>query len=130
MCATFAETELISLLAQGSRREDIAASVHRAVATRTLGLVAQVGRRTPVVMTGGVAHNARRRALPGRGAACRGHRAVVAADHRRVRRSAAGPRRRRVGRRRRGRDQGDAREPARSCSTCEVATTYLGTPVP
>src|SRR5260370_2997427 len=53
MCATFAETEIISLLARGERREDIAASVHRAVAARTLGLVAQVGRHTPVVMTGG-----------------------------------------------------------------------------
>ena len=55
MCATFAETEVISLLAQGLDRADIAASVHRAVAARTLGLVAQVGRRSPVVMTGGVA---------------------------------------------------------------------------
>ena len=69
MCATFAETEVISLLAQGERREDIAASVHRAVAARTLGLVAQVGKRTPVVMTGGVAKNPRRRTLPLRGAA-------------------------------------------------------------
>ena len=57
MCATFAETEVISLLAQGAEKADIAASVHRAVAARTLGLVAQVGRRTPVVMTGGVANN-------------------------------------------------------------------------
>jgi activator of 2-hydroxyglutaryl-CoA dehydratase len=58
MCATFAETEVISLLAGGAAKEDIAASVHRAVAARTLGLVAQVGKRTPVVMTGGVAQNA------------------------------------------------------------------------
>ena len=57
MCATFAETEVISLLAQGLDKADIAASVHRAVAARTLGLVAQVGRRSPVVMTGGVAKN-------------------------------------------------------------------------
>jgi predicted CoA-substrate-specific enzyme activase len=57
MCATFGETEVISLLAQGADKADIAASVHRAVAARTLGLVAQVGVRTPVVMTGGVAKN-------------------------------------------------------------------------
>jgi (R)-2-hydroxyacyl-CoA dehydratese activating ATPase len=57
MCATFAETEIISLLAQGAETADIAASVHRAVAARTLGLVAQVGKRTPIVMTGGVAKN-------------------------------------------------------------------------
>ncbi|WAM12625.1 acyl-CoA dehydratase activase [Rhodococcus sp. JS3073] len=58
MCATFAETEVISLLAQGQAKSDIAASVHKAVAARTLGLVAQVGKATPTVMTGGVAQNA------------------------------------------------------------------------
>lgn len=57
MCATFAETEVISLLAQGSEPSDISASVHRSVAARTLGLVAQVGKAFPAVMTGGVAKN-------------------------------------------------------------------------
>ena len=57
MCATFAETEIISLLAQGLPASDIASSVHRAVAARTLALVAQVGKQTPVVLTGGVARN-------------------------------------------------------------------------
>jgi predicted CoA-substrate-specific enzyme activase len=57
MCATFAETEIVSLLAQGLATEDIAASVHRAIAARTLALVAQVGKRAPVVLTGGVARN-------------------------------------------------------------------------
>jgi len=58
MCATFAETEVISLLAEGAEKADIAASVHRSVASRTLGLVSQVGKRKQVVMTGGVAKNA------------------------------------------------------------------------
>jgi predicted CoA-substrate-specific enzyme activase len=58
MCATFAETEIVSLLARGEDPADIAASVHRAVSARTLGLVAQVGRHASVVMTGGVAQNA------------------------------------------------------------------------
>lgn len=58
MCATFAETEVISLLAQGADKADISASVHRAVAGRTLGLISQVGKAAPVVMTGGVAKNA------------------------------------------------------------------------
>ncbi|HWE91762.1 MAG TPA: acyl-CoA dehydratase activase, partial [Pseudonocardiaceae bacterium] len=58
MCATFAETEIVSLLAQDARREDIAASVHKAVSARTVGLVAKVGKRLPIVMTGGVARNA------------------------------------------------------------------------
>ena len=57
MCATFAETEIVSLLAQGLATEDIAASVHRAIAARTLALVAQVGKRPPIVLTGGVARN-------------------------------------------------------------------------
>jgi (R)-2-hydroxyacyl-CoA dehydratese activating ATPase len=57
LCATFAETEVISLLAGGAGREDVAASVHRAIAHRVLGLVGQVGKREPMVMTGGVAKN-------------------------------------------------------------------------
>lgn len=57
MCATFAETEVISLLAQGAEPADISASVHRSVSARTLGLVAQVGKVFPAVMTGGVAKN-------------------------------------------------------------------------
>lgn len=57
MCATFAETEIVSMLAEGLPPADIAASVHRAIAGRTLALVAQVGRHAPVVMTGGVARN-------------------------------------------------------------------------
>lgn len=57
MCATFAETEIVSLLAQDAPVADIASSVHRAIAARTLALVAQVGRHTPVVLTGGVAQN-------------------------------------------------------------------------
>ncbi len=57
MCTTFAETEIVSLLAQGLPAADIASSVHRAIAVRTLALVAQVGKRAPVVLTGGVARN-------------------------------------------------------------------------
>jgi predicted CoA-substrate-specific enzyme activase len=57
LCATFAETEIVALMAAGERPADIAASVHRAVAHRILGLVAVVGKRQPIVMTGGVARN-------------------------------------------------------------------------
>jgi len=57
MCATFAETEIVSMLAMDHHVADIASSVHRAIAARTLALVAQVGRRSPVVLTGGVAQN-------------------------------------------------------------------------
>lgn len=57
MCATFAETEVIALLAEGKPKTDILGAVHAAIANRTMGLVARVGARTPVVMTGGVAKN-------------------------------------------------------------------------
>jgi activator of 2-hydroxyglutaryl-CoA dehydratase len=57
MCATFAETEVISLLAEGNAKPDVLGAVHAAIATRTAGLVGRVGKKGPVVMTGGVAKN-------------------------------------------------------------------------
>lgn len=57
LCATFAITEVIALLAKGEAPADIAASVHDAGAARALGLVGQVGKATPVALTGGVAKN-------------------------------------------------------------------------
>lgn len=57
MCATFAETEVISLRAEGHSKENVLGAVHQAIATRTLGLVNRVGKKGPVVMTGGVARN-------------------------------------------------------------------------
>lgn len=57
MCATFAETEVISLLAEGVAKPEILGGVHAAIAKRTIGLVARVGKREPAVMTGGVARN-------------------------------------------------------------------------
>lgn len=57
MCATFAETEVISLLAEGNTKPDVLGAVHAAIASRTMGLVGRVGKKGPVVMTGGVAKN-------------------------------------------------------------------------
>lgn len=57
MCATFAETEVISLLAEGQSKPDVLGAVHAAIASRTIGLVSRVGKKGPVVMTGGVAKN-------------------------------------------------------------------------
>lgn len=57
LCATFAETEVISLLAEDKNKDDILAAVHASVAARTVGLVNRVGVRQPAVMTGGVAQN-------------------------------------------------------------------------
>ncbi|MBN1669974.1 MAG: 2-hydroxyglutaryl-CoA dehydratase [Kiritimatiellae bacterium] len=54
MCAVFAETEIIGLLASGTAREDIVAGVQAAIATRVAALA---GRQIeePVLFTGGVA---------------------------------------------------------------------------
>jgi predicted CoA-substrate-specific enzyme activase len=57
MCATFAETEVIALLAEGTSKVEVLGGVHAAMAKRTIGLVARVGKRDPIVMTGGVARN-------------------------------------------------------------------------
>lgn len=57
MCATFAETEVVALLAEGKPKHDVLGAVHAAIASRTVGLVARVGKREPCVMTGGVAKN-------------------------------------------------------------------------
>lgn len=57
MCATFAETEVIALLAEGQQLVPVLAGVHAALAKRLSGLVNRVGLRTPAVMTGGVARN-------------------------------------------------------------------------
>ena len=54
MCVVFAETEIIGLLASGSRPEDIVAGVQGAIASR---VSAMVGRNVddPILFTGGVA---------------------------------------------------------------------------
>ena len=58
MCTVFAESEVISLVAQGRQKEDILSAIHEGIARRTVGLVGRVGLRQPVIMTGGVAKNA------------------------------------------------------------------------
>lgn len=57
MCATFAETEVVSLRAQGVSNPDILAAINESIAKRTMGLIRRVGKRSPIAMTGGVARN-------------------------------------------------------------------------
>ena len=57
MCTVFAESEVVSLIAQGLPREDIARGLHQSIADRTAGLVHRVGLEENVMMTGGVALN-------------------------------------------------------------------------
>lgn len=56
-CTVFAESEVISQLAQETDKCDIINGIHRSVAARVAGLAHRVGIRELVVMTGGVAQN-------------------------------------------------------------------------
>ena len=56
-CTIFAETEMVSLRADGRTREDLVAGIHRAVASRVVVMGRTVGYREQVVFTGGVAKN-------------------------------------------------------------------------
>jgi predicted CoA-substrate-specific enzyme activase len=56
-CTVFAETEAISHIAQGAARQDVAAGLHQAIASRLLGLAGRVGLTPQVVLSGGVALN-------------------------------------------------------------------------
>ncbi len=56
-CTVFAETEAISHIARGAAKQDVAAGLHQAIASRVLGLAARVGLEPAVGLTGGVALN-------------------------------------------------------------------------
>ncbi|MHB1128171.1 MAG: acyl-CoA dehydratase activase [Bacillota bacterium] len=59
-CTVFAESEVISLLANGEEREDVIAGIHRAIVNRVFSLLkGRLGKQVPgpVVLTGGVARN-------------------------------------------------------------------------
>lgn len=56
-CTVFAESEVISQLATGEKKEDIVNGIHYAITARVVGLARRVGIRDRVVMTGGVAQN-------------------------------------------------------------------------
>lgn len=56
-CTVFAESEVISQLAQETDKRDIIHGIHQAVANRVAGLAHRVGLREQIVMTGGVAQN-------------------------------------------------------------------------
>ena len=56
-CTIFAESEIISLRAEATKREDMIAGLHRAVARRVVIMGKTVGYQDDVVFTGGVAKN-------------------------------------------------------------------------
>ncbi len=57
MCTVFAETEVISLFAQGAKKEDIIAGIHDSIAKRVASMAKRVGVSEPLVFCGGVAKN-------------------------------------------------------------------------
>ena len=56
-CTIFAESEVVSLRAEGKSREDLVAGIHRAVAARVVVMGSQIKFRKETVFTGGVAKN-------------------------------------------------------------------------
>jgi len=57
MCTVFAESEILSMLAEGAKREDVAAGVHRSIAQRVAVMAKSLQPESPVSFTGGVAKN-------------------------------------------------------------------------
>lgn len=56
-CTVFAETEVISYLANAVKRDDIIAGVHRSIASKVGTLAQRIGVEDEVILTGGVAHD-------------------------------------------------------------------------
>jgi predicted CoA-substrate-specific enzyme activase len=57
MCAVFAESEVISLIAHGQSRPDILHAIHNAIADRVISMGKRIGIHEQIIMTGGVAQN-------------------------------------------------------------------------
>ncbi len=57
LCTVFAESEVISLLAEGRAVAEIVCGLQASVAERTVALLKRISFATPLTMTGGVAEN-------------------------------------------------------------------------
>jgi predicted CoA-substrate-specific enzyme activase len=57
MCTVFAESEVVSRIAEGHSKEDIVGGIHNAISDRLIGLLQRVGMEEEVTMSGGVAKN-------------------------------------------------------------------------
>jgi len=56
-CTVFAESEVISLFAKGTKKESIAAGIHKSIARRVAGMAKRIGVSPLLVFCGGVAKN-------------------------------------------------------------------------
>jgi predicted CoA-substrate-specific enzyme activase len=57
LCTVFAESEVISLISKGEKRQNIIAGIHESIAARVVAMAGRIGLTAPVMMTGGVAKN-------------------------------------------------------------------------
>ena len=57
LCTVFAESEVISLISTGEKRENIIAGIHDSIAARVVAMANRTGLKAPIMMTGGVAKN-------------------------------------------------------------------------
>lgn len=57
MCSVFAESEVISLIAENKEKADIIHALNNSIASRTNGLLGRVGKESRFMMSGGVAKN-------------------------------------------------------------------------
>jgi predicted CoA-substrate-specific enzyme activase len=57
MCTVFAESEVVSLIAQNKATDDIVHGLNKAVAVKTAALAQRVGGEDKYMMTGGVSKN-------------------------------------------------------------------------
>ncbi len=56
-CTVFAESEVLSLISRGKKRENIIAGLHNAIAARFAEMAGTININGPVMMTGGVSKN-------------------------------------------------------------------------
>lgn len=57
ICTVFAESEVISKIAEGCSKEEIIAGIHKAIGERLMGMASSIGVKVPIALTGGVAKN-------------------------------------------------------------------------
>ncbi len=57
MCTVFAESEVISLIAKGVNRKEIAVAIHKAIAKRVISMLKKVSLEEEIVFAGGCAGN-------------------------------------------------------------------------
>jgi len=63
MCTVFAESEVISMISRGAKREQVALGIHQAVASRSVAMLQKIAAQNQIVFVGGVALNPAMRGL-------------------------------------------------------------------